>query len=108
MSADLLIVDGHYNGQVWGSLGGKPFTFDAHGLAAMRRQVQGWGDAKTLIGGGFVSFDESTVTLLIAALNEPEAESCHWCDRPGFYLADYQPTCEGHAAGFGMREDESA
>jgi hypothetical protein len=74
----------------------------------MRRQVAGWGDARALIHGTFIEFDESSVDLLIAALNGAEAESCHWCDRPGFYRADYQPACEGHVAAFGMREDESA
>ena len=105
---DPLIVDGHYNGQVWGSLGGKPFAFDAPRLSALRRQVQGWGDAKVLLRHEYATFDESMVTLLIATLNEPEADSCRWCDRPGFYRADYQPACEGHAAGFGLREEESA
>ena len=106
---DLLIVDGHYNGQVWGSLGGKPFAFDAPRLANMRQLTVRNGASRSWSGfGETLTLDESMVTLLIAALNAPEADSCHWCDRPGFYRADYQPACEGHAAGFGLREEESA
>lgn len=103
-----LIVHGTYNGKVWGERDGKSFAFDGPTLASMRRQSAGFGNARVRVGSTILEFDESDVTLIVAALTEPEADSCHWCEEPGFYTVEYQPACEGHLRAYGVREDEAA
>lgn len=111
-----LTILGTYNGSVYGEQDTQTpmvrhqFAFDGFQLANMRRAAVIWGDAmwKPNALSPFVRFDESDVTDLIAALDKPEVDPCHWCEEPGFYDVEGRAACEGHLGAYGLAEDEAS
>lgn len=73
-------------------------------LATLRRRAATFGHANH---EGH-RLDETDIDQLIVAFNDPQPlwpqEECRWCETDATHLIEGDPHCNGHAAGYALRE----
>jgi hypothetical protein len=99
-----LTIHGSHAGDVWIETDGELTCLSVLDLRIMRNQTRDTGST-TRAG---ITFDEADVTALIEALTGPQLDDCHHCEGPGLVPIEGRIVCLGHAAGFGLAEEESA